>query len=165
MPFTLVGGTALGTGRGEHLVPTLSKGTYHWALAFSRTGLATPAVFRKLDELDRTPHLDVTALSRALRTGNPHQVAPLLHNDMQAAALSLQPQLRTTLNTATHNPQHRHGRRGARRHCFRVGPHLRIPMRRRSRRPGSRGGTIAQRKHRRHIRPGARRPPQRRISG
>ena len=69
VPFTLVGGTALGTGRGEHLVPTLSKGTYHWALAFSRTGLATPAVFRKLDELDRTPHLDVTALSRALRTG------------------------------------------------------------------------------------------------
>lgn len=99
VPFTLVGGTALGTGRGEHLVPTLSKGTYHWALAFSRTGLATPAVFRKLDELGHTPHLDVTALSRALRTGNPHQVAPLLHNDMQAAALSLQPQLRTTLNT------------------------------------------------------------------
>ena len=47
VPFTLVGGTALGTGRGEHLVPTLSKGTYHWALAFSRTGLATPVVFRK----------------------------------------------------------------------------------------------------------------------
>ena len=56
-------------------------------------------MFRKLDELDRTPNLDVTALSRALRSGDPHQVAPLLHNDMQAAALSLQPQLRTTLNT------------------------------------------------------------------
>lgn len=98
VPFTLLGGTALGTGRGELLAPMLARGTYHWALAFSREGLFTPAVFQKLDQLERTPHLDVEALSKALSTGNPHQVAPLLHNDMQPATLSLQPQLRKTLD-------------------------------------------------------------------
>ena len=51
IPFGLVGGTALGTGRGENLVPMLSRGSFHWAIITSATGLATPEVFRKLDEL------------------------------------------------------------------------------------------------------------------
>ena len=45
VPFTLVGETQLGTGRGENLTPMLSTGTYHWALAFAKEGLSTPAVF------------------------------------------------------------------------------------------------------------------------
>ena len=34
VPFALYGGTALGTGRGEQLVPVLSRHTFHWVLAF-----------------------------------------------------------------------------------------------------------------------------------
>lgn len=97
VPFTYLGDTRLGTGRGEQLVPVLSRGTYHWALAFSAQGLSTPEVFRKIDQMHRQPHLDVTALNAALITGDPHKVAAHLHNDLQAAALSLRPELRTTL--------------------------------------------------------------------
>ncbi len=97
VPFTLMGGTAEGTGRGEVLTPVLSRGQYHWVLAFSDHGLSTPKVFAKLDELDRNPQLDATLLKQALLSGDPHQVAQYLHNDMQPAALSLQPQLRQVL--------------------------------------------------------------------
>lgn len=97
VPFTLLGETRLGTGRGEKLVPMLSRGEYHWALAFAKEGLSTPAVFAKLDEMEREPRMDVDKLSAALLSGDPQQVAAQLHNDMQAAALSLMPSLRKTL--------------------------------------------------------------------
>lgn len=97
VPFTLVGGTQLGTGRGDQLSPVLSRGTYHWVLVFAGQGLATPAVFHKLDTLERTPHMDTTAMQRALVSGDPEQVASALHNDLQPAALSLRPDLRVTL--------------------------------------------------------------------
>lgn len=97
VPFTLVGGTQLGAGRGEKLSPILSRGTYHWVLAFAGEGLPTPQVFKTLDTLTRTPHLDTSAMQRALLTGDPVQVADALHNDLQVAALSLRPDLRVTL--------------------------------------------------------------------
>ena len=153
VPFTLVGGTALGTGRGEHLVPTLSKGT---SLLSHR-----PRHPGRVPQTRRTRPHPPPRRDRA-ESGTAHWEPTPSRPPAAQRHAGCRPIAATT---ATHNPQHRHGRRGARRHCFRVGPHLRIPMRRRSRRPGSRGGTIAQRKHRRHIRPGARRPPQRRISG
>ena len=37
VPFTLLGGTALGTGRGEQLTPMMARGTYHWARLASWT--------------------------------------------------------------------------------------------------------------------------------
>ncbi len=103
VPFTLHGGTMLGTGRGEQLVPLLSRGTYHWALVFSTEGLSTPEVFGKLDELratgrDLPPSLDTAPLSLALTSGDPEQLAVVLNNDLQAPALSLRPDLRRTLD-------------------------------------------------------------------
>lgn len=97
VPFTLSGGTQRGTGRGENLTPVISTGTYHWALAFAKEGLSTPAVFAKLDTMQRSSHLDTRELALALRSGDVHEVAANLHNDMQAAALSMRPSLRTTL--------------------------------------------------------------------
>lgn len=101
VPFCLHGGTAIGTGRGEQLVPILARGTFHWVLALAKDGLSTPVVFRELDRLraEGDPHRvgDTDALLAALASGDPHQLAPLLGNDMQAAALSLNPMLRRTL--------------------------------------------------------------------
>lgn len=102
VPFTLHGGTMLGTGRGENLLPVLSRGQYHWALAISSTGLSTPEVFAKLDELreqgrDLPASTDTAQLSRALLSGGPEQLAPCLVNDLQAPALSLRPALRRIL--------------------------------------------------------------------
>lgn len=102
VPFTLLGGTALGTGRGEQLTSMMTRGTYHWALIASDRGLSTPSVFRKLDELRdagrvSAPALDTTEVSQALISGDAHRVAAHLHNDLQPAALSLRPDLRKTL--------------------------------------------------------------------
>jgi len=104
VPFALHGGTALGTGRGEELATVLARTTYHWVLAFADGGLSTPAVFGELDRLraseDRQlpPRLDdAEPLLTALASGDAHQLAPLLGNDLQPAALSLNPDLRRTL--------------------------------------------------------------------
>lgn len=51
VPFALVGGTAVGQGRGEHLTAALASGTYHWVLAFSAAGLSTQQVYAACDRL------------------------------------------------------------------------------------------------------------------
>ena len=103
VPFTLHGGTMLGTGRGEKLEPLPTSGEYHWVLAVSSEGLSTPTVFATLDELRETnPELPragaVDALASALLTGDPEQVAPHLANDLQAAAVALRPGLQDILD-------------------------------------------------------------------
>ncbi|MGO3327575.1 4-(cytidine 5'-diphospho)-2-C-methyl-D-erythritol kinase [Gordonia sp. (in: high G+C Gram-positive bacteria)] len=104
VPFLLAGGAALGTGRGERLLPVLHRGEFHWVLAVSGSGLSTPDVYRELDRLraagDRRTDAGTTRpdeLMVAVASGDVHAVAPLLHNDLQPAALSLQPLLRRTL--------------------------------------------------------------------
>lgn len=107
VPFALLGGTAIGTGRGDQLSPALAMGTFHWVLVFSDTGLSTPQVFAALDEhrerhapdigpADPIPHVSVEVL-QALRAGDAHVLAACLHNDLQAAALTLDPSLARVL--------------------------------------------------------------------
>ncbi|WP_187352121.1 4-(cytidine 5'-diphospho)-2-C-methyl-D-erythritol kinase [Allosaccharopolyspora coralli] len=101
VPFALQGGTALGTGRGERLVPVLARHTYHWVIALDRDGLETPAVYTELDRLRAEPKAnqvgDVEPVLEALASGDPRQLALLLGNDLQCAAVSLRPGLRRTL--------------------------------------------------------------------
>ncbi|WP_132993236.1 4-(cytidine 5'-diphospho)-2-C-methyl-D-erythritol kinase [Gordonia zhaorongruii] len=107
VPFSLTGGAALGTGRGEKLLPVLHRGDFHWVIAVSGSGLSTPSVYRELDRLrdsrDGAEHSGDAGTRRpdelmvAIASGDVHAVAPLLHNDLQPAALSLQPLLRRTL--------------------------------------------------------------------
>jgi len=101
VPFALHGGTALGTGRGEELATVLSRNTFHWVLAFAESELLTPAVFAELDRLREAgdpPRLDEPGpVLAALAAGDPEQLAPLLGNEMQAAAVSLDPALRRAL--------------------------------------------------------------------
>jgi 4-diphosphocytidyl-2-C-methyl-D-erythritol kinase len=101
VPFMLHGGTALGTGRGERLVPVLTRHQFHWVIALDKRGLSTPDVFGELDRLrdDGRPQRtgDVEPVLEALASGDPRQLALLLGNDLQAAAVSLRPTLRRTL--------------------------------------------------------------------
>lgn len=126
VPFALLGGTAIGQGRGELLTAALTTGTYHWVLAFSSGALSTPEVYAACDRLraagpsgarhaTRTanpaargtpappaeaevgPPALSTELMSALRSGDSAAVGPLLSNDLQAAAVSLRPGLRRTL--------------------------------------------------------------------
>lgn len=101
VPFALSGGTALGTGRGERLVPVLSRHTFHWVLAFDTRGLSTPRVYGELDRLraeGAPPRVGSHApVVEAMASGDPRQLALVLGNDLQAAAVSLRPSLRRTL--------------------------------------------------------------------
>jgi 4-diphosphocytidyl-2-C-methyl-D-erythritol kinase len=105
VPFALHGGTALGTGRGEELATVLARNTFHWVLAFGAGGLSTAAVYAEIDRLrvaGEPPQLaDPEPLLTALSSGNPHELAPLLGNDLQPASLSLEPNLRRTLRAGT----------------------------------------------------------------
>jgi len=96
VPFCLLGGTALGANRGDHLAPVPTRGTFHWVLALSEDGLSTPAVFERFDELtpDGTEPLEVGApLLDALAAGDPVALGRSLANDLAPAALSLRPGL------------------------------------------------------------------------
>jgi 4-diphosphocytidyl-2-C-methyl-D-erythritol kinase len=146
--FALLGGTAIGVGRGEQVTPALTTGTYHWVLAFATGELSTPAVYAAFDRISAArgaapaepagpgrpgepggpaaggsgpgpaaaarasaatsngaaagdSAADASAvdtrLMSALRSGNPAELGPLLSNDLQAAAISLQPGLRRAL--------------------------------------------------------------------
>ncbi len=100
VPFALMGGCAVGTGRGEQLVPALSRGSFHWVLAFAAKGLSTPAVYGRFDELgDVDPDLSVPpVLMNALAAADARGVGEALTNDLQPAALALYPELRRTLD-------------------------------------------------------------------
>jgi 4-diphosphocytidyl-2-C-methyl-D-erythritol kinase len=115
VPFALLGGTAIGQGRGEQLTVALAAGSYHWVLAFASGGLSTPEVYAACDRLRAARAASdgegaglSTALMAALRSGDPAEVGPLLSNDLQPAAVSLRPDLRRTLNAGTE-----HGALGA----------------------------------------------------
>lgn len=49
VPFGIVGGTALGGGRGDELTAVLCQARPHWVFATAGHGLSTPSVFAQLD--------------------------------------------------------------------------------------------------------------------
>jgi len=107
VPFALEGGTAIGSGRGEHLVPVLTRGAFEWVFALHHQGLSTPAVYAECDRLRdgrRVPEPKPnTALMAALRAGDVDALASNLQNDLQDAACSLMPKLTTTMTTGLDN--------------------------------------------------------------
>ena len=108
VPFSLHGGVALGSGRGEELSPVLARTPTHWVLGIAGEGLSTPSVYAELDRLraeGRVPadglEAPVEPVIAALRSGSPADLAPALANDLQAPALTLRPDLRRALRAAT----------------------------------------------------------------
>ena len=101
VPFSLVGGAALGTGRGEKLRALETGGTFHWVFAMASRGLSTPAVFREFDRLaeglDIPEPVACEELLGALAEGDPDALAAAVSNDLEPAALSLFPELADTL--------------------------------------------------------------------
>lgn len=102
VPFALLGGTALGTGRGEVLEPLPTRGQLHWVFATAAFGISTAAAYGELDRLRATgdaagPALDASRLRAALAGGDVEAIAGALHNDLQPASLSLAPPLRDVL--------------------------------------------------------------------
>ncbi len=101
--FGLVGETALGTGRGEVLEPVATTGELHWVFAVAHFGISAAAAYGELDRLRAAglaapPRLAVDTLRAALASGEPAAVAAALHNDLQAASVSIAPSLREVLD-------------------------------------------------------------------
>jgi len=107
VPFALLGGTAMGSGRGDQLAPVLGRGRYTWVFALSDVGLSTPAVYAECDRLRssvRVPEPTPSeSMMTALRSGDAPSLGRALSNDLQPAALSLQPQLEDVLRTGMDN--------------------------------------------------------------
>ncbi|MBV0894390.1 4-(cytidine 5'-diphospho)-2-C-methyl-D-erythritol kinase [Microbacterium sp. NC79] len=103
VPFSLQGGTAMGTGRGDELSPMLSQGRFDWVLVTNAEGLSTPRVYGELDAIRARLRADLpvvpvqpqlsTSLFHALRAGDAVRLADALHNDLQQAAIALRPEL------------------------------------------------------------------------
>ena len=101
VPFPLLGGTAVGTGRGEVLTPALHRGRFMWVMAFADGGLSTPAVFAEFDRQQSAPPPPPAPngdLLAAVRSGDPAALAPCLVNDLLPAALALMPNLQRTID-------------------------------------------------------------------
>lgn len=104
VPFSVHGGTALGTGRGHELTEVLEQGDYSWVLAVADGGLSTPAVYAELDRQreEGTALLpaDPDGVLSALRQGDAVALGRALGNDLQQPALTLRPALRSVLDGA-----------------------------------------------------------------
>jgi len=110
VPACLVGGIALGTGRGDQM-SVLREGdeavagfAHHWVMLLAHEGLSTPEVFREFDRLDATsaPALaQPTPEEVAALCAGPEELRHCLVNDLQAPALRLRPELADTIAAAS----------------------------------------------------------------
>lgn len=110
VPFCLVGGTALGSGRGEIVTPVMTRGTYWWVVVPAEGGLSTPEVYATFDRIraDREAEAaDVPPeLMAALRAGDAERVGDWMGNDLQAAAMAMRPELADTLRAGLDSSAH-----------------------------------------------------------
>lgn len=106
IPFSFLGGTAIGVGKGDELEPIDGVQKLHWVLVPMDAGLSTPRVYAKLDEMRKLRGEDPEAvpapvrpsdLIQAIQNGDAREVALLLHNDLQEAAVALMPELADTM--------------------------------------------------------------------
>ncbi|MGX5718204.1 4-(cytidine 5'-diphospho)-2-C-methyl-D-erythritol kinase [Arthrobacter sp. MAHUQ-56] len=104
VPFSLLGGTAVGLGLGDELSPALAKAQTHWVLVVADYGLSTPEVYRTLDRLRGAEGIDAPEptgvdpqILTALRSGDADSLSRVLVNDLQRASIELSPALRDTL--------------------------------------------------------------------
>jgi 4-diphosphocytidyl-2-C-methyl-D-erythritol kinase len=106
VPFSLMGGSAVGVGRGEVLTKVPAGPALHWVMTPNPAGLSTPQVYRQLDVMRVNQGIDVSKLEapevpeellEALAAGDVVSVAKLMHNDLEVAAIAMLPELADTL--------------------------------------------------------------------
>jgi 4-diphosphocytidyl-2-C-methyl-D-erythritol kinase len=96
VPFALVGGTALGGGRGEVVTAMVDEATRWWVVVPAVVGLSTPEVYAHFDELSPEAPASVTVpdeLTAALLDPDNRVLAEALHNDLEPVAIDLRPEL------------------------------------------------------------------------
>lgn len=107
--FSLVGGTALGTGYGERLAPVAEHRALDWVLVLDDGGLSTPRIYGDLDrlraagELPPPPaglleHPEASPVLAALASGDLDALADAIRNDLEPVAVRAHPRLAGTLD-------------------------------------------------------------------
>jgi len=96
VPFALLGGTAVGLGRGEQLTSALVRGASTGSSRWPTVGCPTPAVYAEwrpaAGRHDRPAWPRTSSeLMAALATGDAQALGKALTNDLQPAALTLRP--------------------------------------------------------------------------
>ncbi len=85
--FALLGGTAVGLGRGEQLTVALAAGSYQWVLAFAAGGLPTAEVYAACDRLRAARAArssSVGSLVSTSQVSGPEAAGPAAGRDTQA---------------------------------------------------------------------------------
>lgn len=109
VPFALLGGTAIGTGRGEELRQLELARPLHFVMITAADGLKTPAVYAELDRQRAQQGQDPKSVEvpaepsefiHALANGDFESIATLIHNDLEPAAIALMPDLEFTIAAA-----------------------------------------------------------------
>ncbi len=101
VPFCLLGGTVLGSGRGEKVTPVPTTGEYWWVVVPTTGGLSTAEVYGLFDRFAAgstvADPVVPDGLLAALRDGDARTLGRALENDLTEAALSLRPDVAETL--------------------------------------------------------------------
>lgn len=93
IPFCVVGGTALATGRGTSLAQVLCRGTFHWVVCTDPLPLLTADVYRSWDRHCKPTEVEPDAVLQALRSRDAEALGAALHNELEPAAFALRPEL------------------------------------------------------------------------
>jgi 4-diphosphocytidyl-2-C-methyl-D-erythritol kinase len=93
VPFCVVGGTALATGRGTNFAQVLCRGTFHWVVCTAAQPLPTGDVYRSWDRHCRSNEVQPDAVMQALRSTDAEALGAALHNDLEPAAFAIRPEL------------------------------------------------------------------------
>lgn len=93
VPFCVIGGTALGTGRGTTLAQVLCPGMFWWVVCQAYEPLSTADVYRAWDRECAPSALEPDPVVTALRTCDARALGAALHNDLEPAAFALRPEL------------------------------------------------------------------------
>ena len=93
VPFCVVGGTAIATGRGTHMAQVLCRGTFSWVVCTAAEPLPTAAVYRAWDRCCRPTEMEPDAVLAALRSQDALALGAALHNELEPAAFDLRPEL------------------------------------------------------------------------
>jgi 4-diphosphocytidyl-2-C-methyl-D-erythritol kinase len=93
VPFCVIGGTALGTGRGITLARVLCTGVFWWAVCQAHEPLSTADVYRAWDLECAPSAIEPDLVVTALRMCDARALGAALHNDLEPAAFALRPEL------------------------------------------------------------------------
>lgn len=91
VPFCLLGGTCLATGRGEKLQRIMPMRETHVALVKPNFGISTPWSYAQFDQMTDLKQADIPAMVEAIGRGDLDEICSLMVNQLEPAAVAEYP--------------------------------------------------------------------------